>query len=194
MKIKLLILTIILGITINCSKESSIPQKPIEYVIPDKNGFWEDGSGFYIKYKYVFREYEEKKRLVPIFSGTLPPVRYSDLKKLQSDPRVSAFGNIRVDVKPGEVKKTVLELVDFYSKEFKEENKKPTVIGAEDGEFIVWYDYTPNGVPFSIMLKFPATEEALMLDKIEDLDVEESGYIYATYSISPFRRSPFYKE
>jgi hypothetical protein len=127
------------------------------------------------------------------------PFKFKDgeRKYSQSNPQESLFSYIRVDAKPGQIKKTLLELVDFYSKEFKEENKKPTVIGAQDGEFIIWYDYTPNGVPFSIMINVPAPEEALMLDKIEDLEIRESGDLkdlYFAYSISPFRRSPFYKE
>jgi hypothetical protein len=98
-------------------------------------------------------------------------------------------------VKPGNVKKTALEFVDFYSKEFMGGVREPTSVGQEGDHIIVWFDFELHGIPSSIMLSLAAYDDYAVSDdtKIKDMEIaEDSGQI--SFSILPFRASPWFKK
>jgi hypothetical protein len=203
--IKSIILIIVILINmqnVSCKEESSNTHLSNNTEKPDKKGFWKEAGCFYIKYKSVIFEFEGKSTNIPIFGGSLPSVRYSDLKKLHDDPNEYLLGGICIKPPSGHVKETVEELIEFYSKELMGGKKNHTIIGGEGGtendggEYIVWYDFKLNNEPASLMIKFPAKIGAGISEKIRigDLEVDETGASPISISIDPLESSPFFEE
>lgn len=170
--------------------------------INDKNfqQFWE-GYSFNIKFKNVWIEdYKVKGRYVkvPIFQGISGDVKLSQLeKKKKAKENITILGALRYPTRKGEVKKTILECVQFYKDSLLKniDYNKPTIIGGEETAIIIWYDFIYDGRQSSMMI---ITGRALKCKKciyryIDDIEVDEESdsFILKLRIGSP---SPFYND
>ena len=113
-------------------------------------------SGIYIiRYSNVITTIEGKQIKVPIYGGIYEDITYEDLEKQQSNKKLALFGNLNINVKNGEVKKTFFNILAFYKKTFFKniDTNRPSVIGNEGGESLfIWYDFDYEGMPCSMMI------------------------------------------
>ena len=113
-------------------------------------------SGVYIiRYSNIVTEVENKKIKIPIYGGMYEDISYDDLEKLQTNKKLYLLGNLNIDAKDGEVKKTFFDILSFYKKTFFKDidTNNPSVIGNEGGDSLfVWYDFDYEGMPCSMMI------------------------------------------
>jgi hypothetical protein len=115
-------------------------------------------NGLYtIKYSSITLRIENKLVKIPIFKGDKGHVDYNSLSKLNYDP-FDVISKINIDVKKGDVKKTMLQLVEFYHNNLLKhvDIYKPAEIGFEGNdkniEAIIWYIFNYEGIDFSMMI------------------------------------------
>lgn len=160
---KFIIITILLFCFIVSWNQFAVSKEKEKQTLPkfeevDKN------TGIYIiRYSNVITAFDDKKIKIPIYGGIYEDITYDDLEKQQSNKKYYLLGNLNIDVKDGEVKKTFFDILAFYKKTlFKDiDTNSPSVIGNEGGEsLLIWYDFDYEGIPCSMMITIAYDQKA----------------------------------
>jgi hypothetical protein len=159
------------------------------------------GYSFNIKFKNVWIDdsrFKGRVLKVPIFNGVSGDVKLSQLerKKVLND-NISILGSLTYLTKKGDLKKTILDCVEFYKDSLLRNINylKPTTIGLEEGGIIIWYDFIYEGYPSSIMIGTARSRSCkkCVYRYINEIEVDED-YDGFDLKIMIGSHSPFYKD
>ncbi len=121
------------------------------------------GDSFIVKYRAVNIIYKGKKVTIPIFGGSNGELDDQKLLEDHKNIKVKSTNqlimNLAIPVKKGSVKKTFLDILNFYKQSLlKDINIEiPSVVGFEEcgggkSPAIIWYDFNYNGFHSSIQI------------------------------------------
>lgn len=162
----------------------------------DDNNFKQISHSYVLKFKNVWLDYpmlNGKLIKIPIFRGEKGNVRISQLHKKQIDKGYSIIGALKFYAKKGELKKTILDCVNFYKGSlFKNiDARVPTIIAGEGTSLIIWYDFKYMGYPSSVMIGTSGGDSCKDYYRyIDDICVNEN-YGWFHFKILIGDKSPF---
>lgn len=165
----------------------------------------EKGACIFTNYSNIIFEMKDGPSInVPIYGGRSGTTSESKLAKNLTDPQISILGNLCYELKRGKAKLEMMNLIEYYSESLlKNANKyKPTVIGREGPQWIIWYDFDYLDQLGTLMivvpvdLQKPIDRKYLTNGRVSDIRgifLNESSGIMNVH-IDFGKRSPFFKD
>lgn len=149
-----------------------------------------------INFSNLVYEVNDKKVVIPIFNGELKGAYYQDFLNycyrnsiLRKGARESGFA---ISSRKGEMKKTLLNFIDFYKHKLKDDFNKPFEIVAEgssrhDFTWFVLYKFHVNGIPCSLEVSFKGSEQDWdyigKYTTVEEINPDEFADLFLYYDI-----------